>query len=212
MRIIAAIVLVAVLAVGGGFIATTAYQAGLSHRGHHGRRRRRHRRHAGRRPRLRLRLRLRRRFGLGFGFFGFLGTLLLPVHRLRPDPRRLLGRPRRRGWGGRDPAGRGGWDPGGPATTTARSKFHGTFDDWHRQAHARTRPRPAADRRPTATPPVGLTRLPSPPTRPRASSPGALHSPSPYDGHACAPSSSSMTSHGSSSWHATTSSTPASRC
>ena len=80
-RIFAAILLVAVLAIGGGIIATTAYQAGLSTAVTTGRRRRRHRRHPGRRPRLRLRLRLLARLRLRV--LRLPRDAVLPVHRVR---------------------------------------------------------------------------------------------------------------------------------
>jgi hypothetical protein len=144
-RIIAAIVLVAVLVVGGGIVATTAYQAGVSTAvtqaaadgativnpvvvpaygyGWH--------------P-----------FGFGFGFFGFLFTLffLFIVFGLI---RALVwgGRGRRRGWGGP------GWDPDARRDHFA-SKFHGTFEDWHRQAHG-AEPGPTTTNPPTSTPPAG---------------------------------------------------------
>jgi hypothetical protein len=134
-RAIAAIVLIAVLVIGGGLIATTAYQAGLSQAvttaadgtttvvapaagygwgygyGWH--------------P-----------FGFGFGFFGFLGTLLflfLVFALIRAIFFR--GGPGR-GWGG-------GWGPGwGPGDRDARhryweSRFGEGFDEWHRRSHER---------------------------------------------------------------------------
>jgi hypothetical protein len=149
-RIIAAIVLVAVLAVGGGIVATTAYQAGLNTAvtttvtdggtvvapvvpayaygygyGWH--------------P-----------FGFGFGFFGFLFTLffLFIVFGLI---RAIIfgGRGRRGGWGG------GPWDPEA-RRAHFESRFHGTFEDWHRQAHdapaGSTNPPTASP--PTANPPT----------------------------------------------------------
>ena len=129
-RILAAILLVAVLAIGGGLIATAAYQAGLGtaittatgsagtavtpvvvpaygygygpgwHPG-----------------------------GFGFGFFGFLGDPVLPVHRVRADPGDLLARrpgPARLGTGGWGGYGYGKGPDGavaapGRATPTTRS-------------------------------------------------------------------------------------------
>ena len=153
-RIIAAIVLVAVLAVGGGIIATTAYQAGLSTAvttvtdggtvvapvvvpaygygyGWHG-------------------------FGIGFGFFGFLFTLFFLFI--------VFGLIRAIFWGGRRRGGGWGpgWDPDARRDHFA-SKFHGTFEDWHRQAHDATPPptgssptgNPPASGPPTSTPPAG---------------------------------------------------------
>jgi hypothetical protein len=136
-RVIAAILLVAVLALGGGIIATTAYQAGLSTAvttvtgsggtvvtpvpgygyGWH--------------P-----------FGWGFGFFGFLFFLfvlfivfgLLRAIFWRGGPRGGGWGPGGRGWygygKGPDGHGHGGWD----------ARAHETFDDWHRRAHGETPP------------------------------------------------------------------------
>ena len=123
-RTIAAILLVAVMAVGGGFIALTAYQAGLGTAvatavaeggatvvapvapygygygyGWH---------------------------GGGFGFFGFLGTLLflfLVFGLIRAVFWR--GGPGRGAWGHDRGRGRTFWD----------SRFGESFDDWHRRAH-----------------------------------------------------------------------------
>jgi hypothetical protein len=154
MRIIAAIVLVAVLAVGGGIVATTAYQAGVNTAvtqaaadgatvvnpvvvpaygyGWH--------------P-----------FGFGFGFFGFLFTLffLFIVFGLI---RAIIwgGRGHRHGWGGPGWGG-SGWDPDARRDHDA-SKFHGRFDDWHRQAHdapAGPTTNPPTTNPPTSTPPAG---------------------------------------------------------
>jgi hypothetical protein len=134
-RIVAAIVLVAVLAVGGGIIATTAYQAGVAATvttaaaaagavvapvvvpaygygwG-----------------------------GPGFGFFGFLFALFFLFV--------VLGLIRAVVFGGRH-GGRWdghGWDAA-ERDTRMRSRFHGTFEDWHREAHA-------TDDRPPAGPPA----------------------------------------------------------
>ena len=131
-RTIAAILLVAVLAIGGGLIATTAYQAGLNtavttavaggatvvtplpgagygygygYGWHPG------------------------GFGFGLGFFGLLGTLLfvfLVIGLIRALFRG--GHGRRGGWG---PGGGGG--PGGGRFWEAR--FGESFDEWHRHAH-----------------------------------------------------------------------------
>lgn len=145
-RIIAAIVLIAVLAVGGGIVATTAYQAGLSTAvtqavadgativnpvvapayaygyGYGGGQ------------------------GFGHGFFGFLGTLFV-LFLVFALIRVIV-------WGGRGRGGHWGgpgWDPEA-RRTHFESRFHGTFEDWHRQAHdgeaGRTTP-------PTSTPPPG---------------------------------------------------------
>ena len=130
-RTIAAILLIALLAIGGGFIAVTAYQAGLGTAvttavaeggatvvapiapygygygyGWH---------------------------GGGFGFFGFLGTLFflfLVFALIRAIAFR--GGPGRGGWG-RGWGGPGAWDNGGP--DHARSRFGEGFDEWHRRAH-----------------------------------------------------------------------------
>ncbi len=132
-RIVAAIVLVAVLAVGGGIIATTAYQAGVSSAvtttvgttatgtvvapvvvpaygyGWH--------------P-----------FGfIGwfFGFLFFLFFLFLVFALIRAI---VWGGRGRRGWYGHP------WGPGGPDGARAHweSRAHGTFDAWHREAHGAT--------------------------------------------------------------------------
>jgi hypothetical protein len=141
-RILAAILLVAVLAIGGGLIATTAYQAGLSTAvttasgsaavvapvvvpaygygyGWHA----------------------------GFGFFGFLGTLLflfIVFALLRAIFWR--GGPGRRGWG---PGGYGGYGYGkGPW----ESRSNEAFDEWHRRAHGETAPpEPTDPTKPTGT-------------------------------------------------------------
>ena len=130
-RTIAAILLIALLAIGGGFIAVTAYQAGLGTAvatavaeggatvvapiapygygygyGWH---------------------------GGGFGFFGFLGTLfflflvfgLIRAIAFRGGPGRGG---RGRGWGGP-----GGWSNGDP--DHVRGRFAEGFDEWHRRAH-----------------------------------------------------------------------------
>lgn len=128
-RTIAAILLIAVLAVGGGLIAVTAYQAGVGtavttavaeggtvvtavpalgygygYGWHPG--------------------------GFGFGFFGFLGTLLflfLVIGLLRA----VFFRGRHgRDWGPR--GGPGGWGPGRGWWET---RAHEGFDEWHRRAH-----------------------------------------------------------------------------
>ena len=148
-RIIPAILLVAVLAIGGGLIATSAYQAGLNTAittvavtggtvvapvivpaygyGYGGQ-------------------------PFGFGFFHFLATLfflfivfgLLRAIFFRGGPGHRGGHGSG-GWGGPGGHGRGGWGgPGGPDGHTAdgsqgrspwESRAHETFDDWHRAAH-----------------------------------------------------------------------------
>lgn len=126
-RTIAAILLVAALAIGGGLVAVTAYQAGLGtavttavaeggnvvttvpaygygYGWHPG--------------------------GFGFGFFGFLGTLLflfLLIGLLRAVFFR--GGPGR-GWGPR--GGPGAW---GPGRAWMETRGREGFDEWHRRAH-----------------------------------------------------------------------------
>jgi hypothetical protein len=131
-RVIAAILLIAVLVLGGGIIANTAYQAGLSTAvttatgsgatvvapvavppyaygyGWH--------------P-----------YGFGFGIFGFFATLffLFIVFGLI---RAIFwrGGPGRRGsWGG----GPGGWGGPGHGHSGWEGRAHETFDDLHRRAH-----------------------------------------------------------------------------
>ena len=146
-RILAAILLVAVLAIGGGLIATTAYQAGLSTAvttagdsaavvtpvvvpaygygygwGWHA----------------------------GFGFFGFLATLffLFIVFALIRAIFWRGGPGRRGGWG---PGGWGGYNGSGngPGWETRGSQ---SFDEWHRRAHGETLPvDPNDPTRPTGT-------------------------------------------------------------
>ena len=210
-RIVAAIVLVAVLAVGGGIIATTAYQAGLS----------------ARRspqavtegatvvtpvvvPRVRLRLapvRLRLRV------LRLPVHAVLPVHRVRAHPGDRLGR-LGIAMAGADRAGAvdraGTTSPPGPLRIEVRTARSRT--GIARPTTRRPAPRPPADVRPADL--VASSRLrPSRSQRPRASSPGgASVSPTPLRWPSCEPSSSSMTNPRSSSSPATTSSTRASRC
>jgi hypothetical protein len=152
-RILAAILLVAVLAIGGGLIATTAYQAGLSTAvttasgsaavvapvvvpaygygygfGWHA----------------------------GFGIFGFLGALffLFIVFALIRAIFWRGGPGRRGGWG---PGGWGGYDgsgkgPGGHGRGPWESRGSQDFDEWHRRAHGETPPADPSDAtRPTGT-------------------------------------------------------------
>ena len=121
-----AILVLGVVVLGGGLIAATAYQAGLSTAvavaqpaaegagtvvvpvagygwGWHG-------------------------FGPGFGFFGFLGVLLFVF--LVIGLIRAIAGPRR-GWGGAGPGWGSHAGPGSPWET--RAKQH--FDDWHRESH-----------------------------------------------------------------------------
>lgn len=145
-RIFAAILLIAVLAIGGGLIATQAYQAGLhtavttvatdgttvvtpvvvpgygyGYGWGFG--------------------------GPGFGFFGFLFGLFF-LFLIFGLIRAIFwrGRGYGHGWG---PGGHGGyggwgkgWGPGGPTdasgTNPWQSRAHQTFEDWHREAHGGT--------------------------------------------------------------------------
>ena len=153
-RILAAILLVAVLAIGGGLIATTAYQAGLSTAvttagdgatvvapvvvpaygygygyGWHA----------------------------GFGFFGFLATLffLFIVFALVRAIFWRGGPGRRGGWG---PGGYGGYgygkgpDGSGHGHGPWESRANEAFDEWHRRAHGEAAPpEPTDPTRPTGT-------------------------------------------------------------
>jgi hypothetical protein len=129
-RFLIAIAIVAVLALGGGLIAVTAYQAGLSTAvvaggvagtatdgavvtpvvvppGAYG-----------------------WGWGPGFGFFGFLGFLLFLFL--------LFGLLRALFWRG---PGRGrGWGPGGDHQHPWESRARTTFTEWHREAHATDQP------------------------------------------------------------------------
>jgi hypothetical protein len=177
-RILAAIVLVAVLAVGGGIIATTAYQAGVSSAvttavtttdgttvvapvvvpaygyGWH--------------P-----------FGFVGAFFGFLFFLFFLFLVFGLIRAIVWGGRSRRGWYGHGwgPGGSGG--PVGPGGRDAarshwESRAHDTFDVWHQEAHAPVAPLdparaagadPAATPGGPATPPSGPM---SPPSGPAA--------------------------------------------
>lgn len=134
-RAFSIILILGVLVVGGGFIAQTAYQAGLSTAitsavagadgatvtpvlvppygygygyGWHG-------------------------FGgLGFEFFGFLGFLLFAFLVIGVIRAMAFGG-RRRGWGG--PGSRGSGGPGGPGAHPWEGRARQAFDDWHRTAH-----------------------------------------------------------------------------
>ncbi len=135
-RLIPAILLIAVLVVGGGIIANTAYQAGLSTAittatasggtvvtpvvvppyaygygyGWH--------------P-----------FGLGFGIFGFLGTLLF-LFIVFGLIRALVFR------GGPGRRGGGGW--GGRGHSPWEDRAHETFERWHEGAHGTPPDRPSS--------------------------------------------------------------------
>lgn len=124
-RVVPAILLLTVLLVGGGLVATVAYQAGLSTSvtsvaapsgtvvvpaygygyGWHF-------------------------FGPGFGFLGFLGTVLFLFI--------VFGLVRALVFGfGRRPRDGHGWGPGMRDAYRARweTGAHETFEDWHRRAH-----------------------------------------------------------------------------
>lgn len=136
-RALSIILILGLLVIGGGFVAQTAYQAGLSTAittavagtdgvvvtpvvvpqygygygyGWHG-------------------------FGgPGFGFFGFLGFLLfafLVIGVIRAIA--FGGRGRGRGWGG--PGGAGGPGGSGPGSHPWEGRARQSFDDWHRTAH-----------------------------------------------------------------------------
>lgn len=148
-RIIPAILLVAVLAIGGGLIATSAYQAGVNTAittvagsggtvvtpvivpaygyGYGGQ-------------------------PFGFGFFGFLATLFFLFIVFGLLRAIFRGGPRHHGGHGPgDWGGPGGW--GGPSghghggdgdgRSPWEAKARETFDDWHHTAHA-SAPEPAA--------------------------------------------------------------------
>jgi hypothetical protein len=145
-RTFAAIALIVVIVIGGGIVATTAYQAGVSTAvtqaaadgatvvnpvvvpgyGYGW----------GWGP------------GFGNGFFALIGTLIILFI--------VFGLIRALIWGGRGRGGHWGgpgWDPEA-RRAHFESRFHGTFDDWHRQAHdAPTDPTTNAP--PTTTPPTG---------------------------------------------------------
>ncbi|MEP6638923.1 MAG: hypothetical protein ABJC39_06185 [Chloroflexota bacterium] len=144
-RIVAAILLIAVLAIGGGIVATSAYQAGLT-----------------------TALTTATASGatvvapvvppygygygwhpdFGFGIFGFLGTLVFVFIVFALLRMILWGGRARRGWGGPSGwGGPGGWDgPAGDGRGHAQggspwaSRAHDTFEDWHRRAHTDTPP------------------------------------------------------------------------
>ncbi len=77
-------------------------------------------------------------WGHGFSIFGFLGTLLF-IFIIFGLLRAAFGRGR--GWGGGGwGGGYGKWGPGGPGRWAngehdPRSRFHQTFEDWHRESH-----------------------------------------------------------------------------
>ncbi len=132
-RTFAAILLIAVLAVGAGAIATTAYQAGLSTAVTQA--------VADGATIINPAVAPAYAYGYGWGhggpgFFGFLGTILILLL--------VFGLIRALIWGGRgrghDGPGRGwghgwghGWGPDAP--DGMRDRFRGRFEDWHREAH-----------------------------------------------------------------------------
>jgi len=132
-RFVAAILLIAVLAVGGGLIANAAYQAGVDTAvvtavGAGGT--------VGTPvvvPAYGYGWRLG---GPGFGFFGFLVTLFILFIVFGLIRAIFWGGPRRgHGWGG---PGRGhGWGGAGhePGRSPWETKAHDAFDQWHRRAH-----------------------------------------------------------------------------
>jgi hypothetical protein len=151
-RILAAILLVAVLAIGGGIVATTAYQAGLSTAvttaGASG---------AVVAPVVVPAYGYGYGFGWhpGFGLFGFLGALffLFIVFALVRAIFWRGGAGRRGGWG---PGVWGGYGPGqgpnGHDHGPWESRANQAFDEWHRRAHGDTPPADATDAtRPTGT-------------------------------------------------------------
>ena len=135
-RAIAAILLIAVLAIGGGIVATTAYQAGLNtavttavadgaavvapvaapgygygygYGWHPG--------------------------GFGFGFFGFLGTLLFLFIVFGLIRAVFFHGGRGRGWGPGGPGGPGGSGGWGPGRGWWEGRAHEGFEEWHRRSH-----------------------------------------------------------------------------
>lgn len=139
-RIVAAIVLIAVLAVGGGMIASTAYQAGVSSAvtsvtgG------------AGTASGTVVTPIVVPAYGVGwwhpFGFagglFGFLFLLFFLFLVFGLIRAIVWGGRGRRGWSGPGwgPGGPG-WGPGGPDGARAKweSRAHQRFQDWHQEAH-----------------------------------------------------------------------------
>jgi hypothetical protein len=136
LRIVPAILLVAVLAIGGGLIATSAYQAGINTAvttvvGSGG---------------TVVAPVMVPAYGYGYGgppfgvgFFGFLATLfflfivfglLRAIFRGGPGNRGSHGQ----GWGSYGP----GWGrpDDGHGASRWEARAHETFDDWHRTAHA----------------------------------------------------------------------------
>ncbi|HEY8239323.1 MAG TPA: hypothetical protein VIF63_07790 [Candidatus Limnocylindrales bacterium] len=154
MRILAAILLIVVLALGGGLIANAAYQAGLSTAiatagatgttvtpvvvppyaygyGWHG-------------------------FGgPGFGLFEFLAGLFFLFLIFGLIRAIVFGR----GPGGRGGWDRGSWGPGGSGHSKWEGHARETFEDWHRRAHDPSDPgtaMPTASSPPTTPTPTGI--------------------------------------------------------
>ena len=134
-RVLAAILLVAVLVLGGGIIATTAYQAGVSTAVTA----------TTAAPGTVVAPVVVPAYGWGwgwhpwFGFFGFfIGLFVLFL---------IFGLIRAIVWRG-GPGRRCGWsgpDGNGSGSSAWESRAQTTFDDWHRQAHVQTPPSPTAD-------------------------------------------------------------------
>jgi hypothetical protein len=132
-RILAAVLLVAVLAIGGGLIATTAYQAGLATAvtaaGAAG----------AATPVVIPAYGYGYGWHAGFGFFGFLGTLLF-LFIVFALVRAIFwrGGPGRRGGWGRGWGGSGYGDVnggGGRGNRPWESHANQAFEEWHRRAH-----------------------------------------------------------------------------
>jgi hypothetical protein len=153
-RIVPAILLIAVLAIAGGLIANTAYEAGVNvavttasgapgtvvapvvpYGYGYG---------YGLHP---------FGFGFGFGLFGFLATLFFLFIVFALLRAIFFGGRHRGGWG---PGGWGGpGGPGGHGYTRWENRAHETFDEWHGQAHGTANGTPPASGGPAPTPPTG---------------------------------------------------------
>jgi hypothetical protein len=138
-RILAAVLLVAVLAIGGGLIATTAYQAGIATAvtatGSTG---------AATTPIVLPAYGYGYGWHPGFGFFGFLGTLLF-LFVVFALVRAIFwrGGPGRRGGWGQGWGGSGYGDGnGGPGRGNRpwESQANQAFEEWHRRAHGEAAP------------------------------------------------------------------------
>jgi hypothetical protein len=92
--------------------------------------------------------------GWGFSIFGFLGTLLV-IFIIFALLRVAFWRGR--GWGGGWGPGSGKWGgPGGPGRWgngehDPRNRFHQTFEDWHREAHGESSSTPPKPTEPGAS-------------------------------------------------------------